>query len=170
MEKSDDQKFCRECGAVIAKNAELCPTCGVRQVDPPKAKSGTSKVLIGCLIAAAVVVVGIPVIGIIAAVAIPKFANTKEKAYIAATKSDLRNLVVAEEAYFTEKQKYTSDVSRLRYFHASTGVSQPIITVGAGYWSATVTHTQLPGKTCAIGVNTSNTRLPELADGVPGCK
>ena len=33
------------------------------------------------------------IIGILAAIAIPKFANTKEKAYIASMKSDLRNLI-----------------------------------------------------------------------------
>ncbi|HKY96849.1 MAG TPA: prepilin-type N-terminal cleavage/methylation domain-containing protein, partial [Gemmatimonadaceae bacterium] len=32
------------------------------------------------------------IIGILAAIAIPKFANTKEKAYVAAMKADLRNL------------------------------------------------------------------------------
>ena len=35
------------------------------------------------------------IIGILAAIAIPKFANTKEKAYVASMKSDLRNLVTA---------------------------------------------------------------------------
>ena len=40
------------------------------------------------------------IIGILAAIAIPKFANTKEKAYLASMKSDLRNLITAEEAYF----------------------------------------------------------------------
>src|SRR5688572_16392241 len=39
------------------------------------------------------------IIGILAAIAIPKFANTKEKAYLATMKSDLRNLITAEEAY-----------------------------------------------------------------------
>jgi len=39
------------------------------------------------------------IIGILAAIAIPKFANTKEKAYIAAMKSDLRNLATYEEQY-----------------------------------------------------------------------
>jgi len=37
------------------------------------------------------------IIGILAAIAIPKFANTKEKAYLASMKSDLRNLITAEE-------------------------------------------------------------------------
>ncbi|HJQ66607.1 MAG TPA: prepilin-type N-terminal cleavage/methylation domain-containing protein, partial [Gemmatimonadales bacterium] len=36
------------------------------------------------------------IIGILASIAIPKFVNTKEKAYIASMKSDLRNLATAE--------------------------------------------------------------------------
>ncbi|MGI9139488.1 MAG: type IV pilin protein [Gemmatimonadaceae bacterium] len=39
------------------------------------------------------------IIGILAAIAIPKFANTKEKAYFAKMKGDLRNLASAQEAY-----------------------------------------------------------------------
>jgi len=35
------------------------------------------------------------IIGILASIAIPKFANTKEKAYLTSMKSDLRNLVTA---------------------------------------------------------------------------
>ncbi|PYO61524.1 MAG: pilin, partial [Gemmatimonadetes bacterium] len=48
------------------------------------------------------------IIGILAAIAIPKFANTKAKAYIASMKSDLRNLVTAEEAYFADSVKYSA--------------------------------------------------------------
>src|SRR6266498_5968551 len=39
------------------------------------------------------------IIGILAAIAIPKFANTKNKAYVAAMKSDLRNLATYEESF-----------------------------------------------------------------------
>ena len=39
------------------------------------------------------------IIGILAAIAIPKFGNTREKAYVAAMKSDLRNLAVYEESF-----------------------------------------------------------------------
>jgi prepilin-type N-terminal cleavage/methylation domain-containing protein len=46
------------------------------------------------------------IIGILAAVAIPKFANTKEKAYVASMKSDLKNLVTVEESYFADKSTY----------------------------------------------------------------
>src|SRR4026208_1002065 len=82
------------------------------------------------------------IIGILAAIAIPKFANTKSKAYITAMKSDLRNLVTAEEAYFSDSAKYVSNIALLQYKN-STGVMTPSITTGAGLWSATVTHSQL---------------------------
>jgi len=41
----------------------------------------------------------------LAAIAIPKFAETKRKPYLASMKSDLRNLVTAEEAYFADSVK-----------------------------------------------------------------
>jgi prepilin-type N-terminal cleavage/methylation domain-containing protein len=47
------------------------------------------------------------IIGILAAIAIPKFGNTKEKAYIASMKADLRNLMTAEEGYFADSLTYT---------------------------------------------------------------
>ena len=56
------------------------------------------------------------IIGILAASAIPKFANTKEKVYVASLKSDLRNLAVAQEAYFADEQrrKDVADPTRKR--------------------------------------------------------
>ena len=109
------------------------------------------------------------IIGILAAIAIPKFANTKSKAYITAMKSDLRNLVTAEEAFFSDSSKYTTTVSDLK-FNSSTGVSSPIIAAGAGYWTATVTHSQLVGTSCGIGVNTTNPVVTTAAEGEPVCK
>ena len=44
------------------------------------------------------------IIGILAAIAIPKFASTKDKAYVAAMKSDLRNLATYEEQYAADNQ------------------------------------------------------------------
>src|SRR5665647_1636246 len=95
------------------------------------------------------------IIGILAAIAIPKFANTKQKAYIAAMKSDLRNLITAEESFFADSTHYViyGDTTKLK-FKPSTGVNTPTIVIGSGYWSATISHTQIPGTfQCAIGVN-----------------
>jgi len=110
------------------------------------------------------------IIGILAAIAIPKFANTKSKAYIAAMKSDLRNLVTAEESYFSDSAKYASDTLKGMKFKPSTGVSMPVITVNGGSWVATNTHTQLGTFQCGIGVNTTNPVLSSAGDGEPTCK
>jgi type IV pilus assembly protein PilA len=53
------------------------------------------------------------IIGILAAIAIPKFAATKDKAKLASVKTDLRNAMTAEEAYFSDKATY-ADVATLK--------------------------------------------------------
>jgi type IV pilus assembly protein PilA len=110
------------------------------------------------------------IIGILAAIAIPKFSATKEKAYIAALKSDLRNLVTAEEAFFADSVRYTIyDTTRLK-FRPSSGVTDPVVVPGPGYWTATVTHTQIANFSCGIGINTMNPLVVTAGDGEPVCK
>ena len=111
------------------------------------------------------------IIGILAAIAIPKFANTKTKAYVTAMKSDLRNLVTAEEAFFSDSTYYTDATNLVtrNAFKNTSGVGVPAVTPGAGYWSATVTHSQITGGTCGIGVNTTNPIVSTAGDGEPSC-
>jgi prepilin-type N-terminal cleavage/methylation domain-containing protein len=111
------------------------------------------------------------IIGILAAIAIPKFANSKTKAYTAAMKSDLRNLVAAEESFFADSVYYLPyiDTTKLR-FKPSLSVSTPSIIVGQGYWSATVTHSQILNFTCGIGVNTVNPIVSAAGEGEPTCR
>jgi prepilin-type N-terminal cleavage/methylation domain-containing protein len=110
------------------------------------------------------------IIGILAAIAIPKFANTKQKAYITAMKSDLRNLVTAEEAYFADSSQYTATVGNLK-FQSTNQVSAPSITAGTGNWYATVTHSQIasPFK-CGVGINTTNPVVTGASEGEPACQ
>ena len=112
----------------------------------------------------------IVIIGILAAIAIPKFMSTKNKAFIAAMRSDLHNLVGAEEAFAVDSLKYvTYDTAQLR-FRPSSGVADPTIVVGVGYWSATITHTMMPGFSCGISINTTNPISPSGGNGEPVCK
>ena len=107
------------------------------------------------------------IIGILAAIAIPKFANTKEKAYIASMKSDLRNMVTAQEAYFSDNNNlYAPNTGTLgtARFRSSTGVTVTS-TANAGLaWGATATHS---GTTvsCAIIVGGGVTN-----EGEPVCQ
>ena len=109
------------------------------------------------------------IIGILAAIAIPKFANTKSKAYITAMKSDLRNLVSAEESFFSDSARYTTSLLSLG-FKQSTGVTAPNISVYSGAWLATNQHSQLAGVTCGIAVNTTNPTVTTAGEGEPACQ
>jgi prepilin-type N-terminal cleavage/methylation domain-containing protein len=104
------------------------------------------------------------IIGILAAIAIPKFANTKEKAYIAAMKSDLRNVVTAEEAYFADNTTYGTEAQI--DFKSSTGVTITATPDGGKGFEAKSTHTGT-AKTCTVGVGSKV--LAGHADGEPVC-
>ena len=105
------------------------------------------------------------IIGILAAIAIPKFANTKEKAYIASMKSDLRNLITAQEAYFSDNNStYASSTTALgTAYKASSGVTVVIGSVTSSGWAATATHGST-SKTCRITLGGTTT-----AEGEPSC-
>ncbi|HXI63470.1 MAG TPA: prepilin-type N-terminal cleavage/methylation domain-containing protein [Gemmatimonadales bacterium] len=117
------------------------------------------------------------IIGILAAIAIPKFANTKSKAYIASMKSDLRNLLTSEEAFFADSVKYSGSISCTTpptvgtvNFCPSTGNNLSGPTVNGGGWSATITNNNLnnPVITCAIFVNTAAV-APATNEGIGAC-
>src|SRR5947209_15051828 len=88
-----------------------------------------------------------------------------EKAYLASMKSDLRNLVTAEEAYFADSVKYTSNLGTA--YATTSGVVGPTITVTADGWTANVTHTTTT-KTCSIYVG-STALAPANKEGEPKC-
>jgi prepilin-type N-terminal cleavage/methylation domain-containing protein len=100
------------------------------------------------------------IIGILAAIAIPKFAKTKEKAYVAAMKSDLRNLATYEEQYAADNNgAYFADAAIGPAPMAGLGVGftpSKDVTITAvvvpGGWEGTATHGQLqnPVITCKM--------------------
>ena len=107
------------------------------------------------------------IIGIHAAIAIPKFANTKEKAYIASMKSDLRNLVTAQEAYFADHANmYAPDYNSISgNYKPSTGVTVSLTGTAGTAWTATATHVALAsGKSCQIAIGGGATN-----EGEPVC-
>jgi type IV pilus assembly protein PilA len=111
------------------------------------------------------------IIGILAAIAIPKFQNTKGKASAAAMRSDLRNLAVAEEAIFYDSTKYSTDTAALR-FRPSPGVT---ITIGlpasGGGWAATATNPLSYPLQCTIFYGpVSPPPPPAVQEGVPACQ
>ena len=110
------------------------------------------------------------IIGLLAAIAIPKFQNTKGKANAAALRSDLRNLSVAEEAIFYDSTKYSTDTAAMK-FRPSPGVIITIVTPVGGGWVATATHPLSYPLQCVIfGGNISPAPAPATQEGVPACQ
>lgn len=109
------------------------------------------------------------IIGILAAIAIPKFQSTKGKANAAALKSDLHNLATAEEAYMFDHATYTTDRSALR-LTSTTGVVLNIVTATASGWAASATHPASFPLTCAIFQGAVTPLAPATIEGLIGCQ
>jgi prepilin-type N-terminal cleavage/methylation domain-containing protein len=82
----------------------------------------------------------IVIIGILVSVLIPRFANSRDKAFVAAMKSDLRNLATAQESYYYDYAAYAPSVIQLPTFNATAGVSVTITMAGISGWSGTTTN------------------------------
>jgi len=110
------------------------------------------------------------IIGILAAIAVTNFANSKERAMVAAMKTDLRNLVSAEEAYFSNAQTYYGGAvpNAAMPFDASQNVTITLSSVSSSGWSAEATHTYTP-KTCAIFMGTGTPVAPATVEGRVTC-
>ncbi len=113
------------------------------------------------------------IIGILAAIAIPKFASTKEKAYITAMKSDLRNMMTAQESYFSDYGEYAGATTSLKGFSKTTNVTVHLsnTNVGKAGWYASATHGALTGgQKCEIAVGDKvDVATPPLNEGEPRC-
>ena len=120
------------------------------------------------------------IIGILAAIAIPKFANTKDKAKVASMKSDLRNLVSAQEGHFADFATYATgnDDANACIANATTVCFAPtlgndltITAATAGGFAATITNLSLSQpKTCGVfGGNEAPPNAAVLQEGAPAC-
>jgi len=111
------------------------------------------------------------IIGILAAIAIPKFASTKQKAYVASMKTDLRNLVTVEEAYFSDNTTYTSaaTLKTNNSYQTSKGNTVTTQTVTATGWAATANNTFVGTATPSIcDVWIGGAAAPNAVDSIEG--
>jgi prepilin-type N-terminal cleavage/methylation domain-containing protein len=95
------------------------------------------------------------VLGILSAIAIAKFVDIKERAYITSMKADLRNFALYEQNYLMDSQgSYFAGNGAAQGFVPTIGVTITA-SVDPGpppSWSAIATHTKT-AKTCAIVTN-----------------
>ena len=111
------------------------------------------------------------IIGILAAIAIPKFAATKEKSYLATMKSDLRNLVSAQEGYLADSLSYYGGAipSAALPYRPSTGTTVTIVSATKNGWQATATYGGTT-RTCAIFYGSIGPVSPAVVNGEVKCQ
>jgi hypothetical protein len=106
--------------------------------------------------------------------------RTKESAYVAMMKSDLRNLAYAESQYFAERGAYVANLADLvrsktdsseqaPLFQTSAGVSVTVALLSVTGWYATARHNGT-GRICEIWVGTAPPHLRGTAEGEPSCR
>ena len=105
----------------------------------------------------------VAIIGILAAIAIPQFAEYRQRGFDSRAKSDLRNVATAEEAYFADTEKYYScsltngsgTCSNLPGVEVmSEGVNLSMTNVSNASFTGTATHTR--GSTATYSWNSAN--------------
>ena len=119
------------------------------------------------------------VIGVLAAIAIPKFANTKEKAVKSGLLSDLKNLAAAQEGFYADSSVYattygtTISTGQLQF---SVSQRNTLVIDGASDasgWAATISNPGYAPGSCGIFVGStfsgSGTPAASTQEGIPVC-
>ena len=111
------------------------------------------------------------IIGILAAIAIPKFTNTKSKAVVSAMRSDLRNLAGTQETYWTENSiYYGGPVPDPAFnFRPSASVTITIVSASAAGWSARAVAPTVTTQQCVIFYGAAPAIPPATADAAVAC-
>ena len=110
------------------------------------------------------------IIGILASVAIPKFKNSKERAIISQMRSDLRNMVTAQESYISDALTYYNGPipSVALAYGPSANVAITLSGVTNTGWAAVASSTSTT-RTCAIFIGTAPAPAPATIPGLAAC-
>lgn len=112
----------------------------------------------------------IVIVGILAAIAITSYANSKERAYLATMRGDLRNLATSQEAYYYDNSTYYDGPipGGQLLFRPSSGVTIVLSNVTAQGWAATASHVNT-ARTCAVFVGNAGPVGPATVEGEVAC-
>jgi len=87
-------------------------------------------------------VIVIVIIGILAAIAIPRFTDARRQAYLSVIKGDLRNMGLAQVLYHQSNRTYTTNLANL-VFQPTEGVEIEVTEASESGWAAVATHSSL---------------------------
>jgi len=108
------------------------------------------------------------IIGILAAIAIPKFSSTREKAFMGSMKSDLRNLATLQDIYHNNTYTYSTNPTDVAFTN-SDGVIVTISSANGTGWAATSAHVGFPGAVCELFQGNATPTGPASVEGSIAC-
>jgi type IV pilus assembly protein PilA len=123
------------------------------------------------------ILVSVVIVGILAAAAIPKFIYTKQKAVLASMRSDLRNMVSAEEAYYSDSKSYAPAIGPVQKagvaaFIPTKNNTMVLSTVTVNGWAAVASNATLKSGVIKCGIYVGKGTPPNIkvkVEGGPAC-
>jgi type IV pilus assembly protein PilA len=109
------------------------------------------------------------VIGLLVALAVPRFTTVKQKAHVANMQAALKNLGQAEESFFASSGEYTTDLDSLN-FKPTGELLLTVVEATSTGWSATITHPTALPKICAIYLGAASPVFPATQPGSLACQ
>ncbi len=94
------------------------------------------------------------IIGILAAIALPKFGSTRVAAYYSTMRADLNNLRSSQEVYYQigDVYQYATTLDALDFQPSSGVVIESINVLNSGQaWEVTMTHLGADNVACVLG-------------------
>ncbi len=109
------------------------------------------------------------IIALLAVVALPRFARTRDKAYRSQMQTALRTLVTTQESYFDDFLIYADNISNLNY-NVTPMVTLEIVQTAGNGWSAKATH-QMTASECMVYVGPVAPvgGIPDNGEGIISC-
>ena len=109
------------------------------------------------------------VLGLLAAMAVPRFNHMKQRANVATMQTALKNLGEAEESYFAEHGVYSAILDSLN-FQPTGELALTVVEATNTGWSATITHPQAVPRKCSFFLGTAAPLPPATAQGNLACE
>ena len=110
------------------------------------------------------------VIAVLASIALGKFYEVREKAFVSTMKADLKNLATQQEIFHNTSYTFTASLASLEMM-PSDGVSITITEADGVGWAATAVHAGLTAEQCGLyhGAADPANGSPGAAQGVVAC-